>query len=553
MEEFIFFNQRLTDKLNAIFKYPFTMVCGGEGVGKTFAIQKYLAIKNHNVIWHVIKEKPFSVYIREFMDYFDIDRDNLSSFCSDDPENMSPSDCAVALSLIIRKKIAGEQISYVLEYMGEDSPSELFEFLFYLTNQRVPGFHIILILRQCGGLCKKKYLDDSTNFISEDYFLLEPREIGSAFMRKGISLGTEEAQWFYLMSEGWMPVVKALYEEIKHQGKELSYQSMEETSSEIKRLCGRTDLLSFHGTDTDTGETISLFDDAGLLRIRGLIDAYELNDAELELAKEEFRVSGFSPEADSLVYCRAILLSLRGKAKSSFDILKEAFWLRVRENAPESAYRILIGSIQLRIFLGDKWFEEEKELISCFVNRSLNGHVGITGLSCAVALWMKGEYHRLISLIEGGLAFSDYDLAYREFLLGASYKAIGFEMEAEEHLSLAMDQVWKNNVLLPAIFFSYMFPNIEKYGKTKKSADKKEEFLEKAAIYRRAIKKNHEGHFIDKNRSLTVRESEIAEYVGKGLSNKEVASRLNISENTVKASLKTIYRKLGIESRKDLL
>jgi DNA-binding NarL/FixJ family response regulator len=48
---------------------------------------------------------------------------------------------------------------------------------------------------------------------------------------------------------------------------------------------------------------------------------------------------------------------------------------------------------------------------------------------------------------------------------------------------------------------------------------------------------------------LTSRESEIAESVGRGLRNKEIARRLQISEKTVKSHLNNIFRKLQVDNR----
>ncbi len=44
--------------------------------------------------------------------------------------------------------------------------------------------------------------------------------------------------------------------------------------------------------------------------------------------------------------------------------------------------------------------------------------------------------------------------------------------------------------------------------------------------------------------SLTPRERQIAQFVGDGFSNKEIAGRLNISDRTVKAHLTSVFRKL---------
>jgi two-component system, NarL family, nitrate/nitrite response regulator NarL len=52
--------------------------------------------------------------------------------------------------------------------------------------------------------------------------------------------------------------------------------------------------------------------------------------------------------------------------------------------------------------------------------------------------------------------------------------------------------------------------------------------------------------------ALTSRESEIVSAIREGNSNKEIASRLSISEETVKRHLSNIYAKLGISSRLEL-
>ncbi|MDQ5857079.1 MAG: response regulator transcription factor [Acidobacteriota bacterium] len=48
---------------------------------------------------------------------------------------------------------------------------------------------------------------------------------------------------------------------------------------------------------------------------------------------------------------------------------------------------------------------------------------------------------------------------------------------------------------------------------------------------------------------LTPREREIAQLIGGGASNKEIAGRLDITEATVKAHLTAIFRKLGLSDR----
>jgi DNA-binding NarL/FixJ family response regulator len=51
---------------------------------------------------------------------------------------------------------------------------------------------------------------------------------------------------------------------------------------------------------------------------------------------------------------------------------------------------------------------------------------------------------------------------------------------------------------------------------------------------------------------LTPREEEVAVLVAQGLTNRQIASRLVISEATVETHLARIFRKLGLQSRTQL-
>jgi DNA-binding CsgD family transcriptional regulator len=52
---------------------------------------------------------------------------------------------------------------------------------------------------------------------------------------------------------------------------------------------------------------------------------------------------------------------------------------------------------------------------------------------------------------------------------------------------------------------------------------------------------------------LTVREQEIAEYLGRGYNAANISQALLISNNTTRTHMRNIYRKLGVNSQKELL
>ena len=51
-------------------------------------------------------------------------------------------------------------------------------------------------------------------------------------------------------------------------------------------------------------------------------------------------------------------------------------------------------------------------------------------------------------------------------------------------------------------------------------------------------------------KNLTRREQELVPMIGNGLTNKEIAARLNLSEETIKSHIHRILRKVGVEDRR---
>lgn len=72
-------------------------------------------------------------------------------------------------------------------------------------------------------------------------------------------------------------------------------------------------------------------------------------------------------------------------------------------------------------------------------------------------------------------------------------------------------------------------------------------------LHRQPVLNNHETSDDDRLSSLSQREHEVVAELGKGLSNKEIARKLAITERTVKAHLSSIFQKTGMPDRVSLV
>ena len=144
-----------------------------------------------------------------------------------------------------------------------------------------------------------------------------------------------------------------------------------------------------------------------------------------------------------------------------------------------------------------------------------------------------------------------------EFTKGAFYlifasasASLGKIREAKDYIRQCAEHVGFWPVMLYARYGKWMMQPLQEL------ADEDERFKEvinvcrtMSTINKNLCQKGFGGIFP----TLTERENDIAILAMDGLSNKQIAAQLFISENTVKSSMKNIFSKLGISSRRDLL
>jgi len=178
-------------------------------------------------------------------------------------------------------------------------------------------------------------------------------------------------------------------------------------------------------------------------------------------------------------------------------------------------------------------------------------------------LLLKKEYSKAIASVEASLELDErlISTSTRNFMycgLALCYLAIGRVVKASEYLdkSLALAGQDRNYTFIACFrkYFQILFlmPNIAtKHAKTIreiKSLDIRYNRADESRIFAML-----EDQAEENEEELTEREREVAELAAKGLHNKEIAKRLNISENTVKHHLKIAFQKMNIDRRSKLV
>lgn len=173
------------------------------------------------------------------------------------------------------------------------------------------------------------------------------------------------------------------------------------------------------------------------------------------------------------------------------------------------------------------------------------GRVLLLRGDCAKLLGLSGQFFGIASVFPSVLAN-----VYTHIYVGAANHRLHRRAEAIEAVSQALklaapDEVW--------------MPFVENGEEIKPILDAllsegtyREEIRKILALftpYQQTVERIKVSWFKDSRLKLSGREAEIARLAADGLSNREIGKSLFISENTVKTQLKSVFEKLGVNSR----
>ena len=136
---------------------------------------------------------------------------------------------------------------------------------------------------------------------------------------------------------------------------------------------------------------------------------------------------------------------------------------------------------------------------------------------------------------------------YLEIQLAAAYEQLEKREEALEHLRTAMKLAEPDKLWMPFAENSRWIADLLREEKDGPCGEIVEQILALFTdCYRVQSADPGEGFVQIPGQELTEREMDMAKLAAQGLTNKEIAAELYLSENTIKAGMRTVFSKLGI-------
>jgi LuxR family maltose regulon positive regulatory protein len=171
-------------------------------------------------------------------------------------------------------------------------------------------------------------------------------------------------------------------------------------------------------------------------------------------------------------------------------------------------------------------------------------------------LLITGQERKLLGVAEHFMNMAAFfpnllSQIYNNIYIAAANKKLFRDEEALAALQQALDIALPDKVIMPFVENADLLePLLEELNRKGVYREETLQIVTLSRKYQQAIAVMKESVCGEAAKpKLAAREQEIALLVIDGLTNKEIAAGLNISENTVKTQLKRIFEKLGVNSR----
>ena len=297
-----------------------------------------------------------------------------------------------------------------------------------------------------------------------------------------------------------------------------------------------------------------------LIRAEALLDNGQIDTAEALCHKALYLAN--TGKQDTIGFCAELMLGrfaiLRGDAMA-YTATLDAIHRRTVTGREKTRHLMADQCVAFlctalgRVQEVPPWLQSETDI------KNHMYHVGTTYGMVLLGryLLLKKEYNRLAGLSDLFLKLAESQhvlLAQVHFLLflACTSQAAGEAENTQRYLQRALDIALPDGMYLPFAEHAAELATPLAIWKNESGAKKE------AAVIQLLAKMHYTGAarinrtLYAANQKLTPREIEIAFYAKQGISNKEIAERLFISPETVKKTMKSVFSKLDIKSRRQL-
>lgn len=260
----------------------------------------------------------------------------------------------------------------------------------------------------------------------------------------------------------------------------------------------------------------------------------------------------------SVLYMNARLAYVRGDYEEVKNVLKEMRVMLIREKSENSSLiytvdmceAIFHGYVGYPAHLAD-WIRENSALPKEIMPQAYLYAVmvkmasGLYDEKYAEVYSAKEEVLPLLKKYPNQLTIGNIYL-----IIASAAASLGRIEEAKDYIRKAADLVGFSPVVLFAQYGEWLVKPLQEL------VEENEEYKPVMAACRKfstVLKNAKNQRYTGIFPMLTKRENDIALLALDGFTNKQIAAQLFISENTVKSSMKNIFTKLDINSRRDLL
>lgn len=279
-----------------------------------------------------------------------------------------------------------------------------------------------------------------------------------------------------------------------------------------------------------------------------------------EIAAHKALLQAREGNQPNLVICAQFLLVRLALLKGDYASVLDLF-TKMREEIERNKVYVLIHTMDICLGFVHACLQQDGKVPEWLAEGDFNSNRlyfpsrAFSNIIYGRVLLLKGEYLKLLGTaghLMGIASVFPNILAkiYTAIDIAAANEKLFRRGEAIEAVRQALDMATPDGVYMPFVEnCDYIKPLLDELYTQNIYRKDIAKILKLHKPYQKAIERIKDEYFMESKPKLTEREAEIAQLAAEGYSNKVIGERLFISTNTVKTQLKSVFEKIGINSR----